>query len=156
MCSFGALGDDPSPEGDQTSVEICDVCGNAVADFTEIDGLIVCDDCREDLSLVKNEDTSSPICVICGWPINRLIEKQEVEKFCRGVLEWVKKNTNSWKIVNNIKKKLERIEGKTLAMCRYDFFYFIKDLISSVDEKLGEKYEKEVCLQYDFRGSLIS
>ncbi len=153
----GALGDDPSSlssmSGDLSQVEICDVCGKETEDFYIIDGLIVCESCKENFDLKENEDFSSNVCAICGWPINRPISRKEAKIFIKGVEDWLSKN--SQEVLKKVEKSLKELE-KENYLCRYDFFYLIKGMIEREDEKIASKFEEEICSKYDFLGSIVS
>ncbi|MEM5875020.1 MAG: hypothetical protein QXW01_01770 [Candidatus Aenigmatarchaeota archaeon] len=140
--------------GDLTEIEICDICGKEVYYFYTINGLVVCIDCKENLNLEKVEDNSSNVCAICGWPIQRVISKEETKKFVKGVKLWIKKfRFRKKKVFIDFLKKLEREEH---YLCRYDFFYLIKEKMETFDKKLSKRFEKEIASQYDFFGSLVS
>ena len=107
----------------------------------------------EDFSLKPEEDTTSLRCVICGWPINRPVK---VKKFYKHVVEWIERNSNGEekeKIIHDL-EFLSRVDS--LAICRYDFFELIKNIIERTDVELGKRFEESVEKQYDFSGSLIS
>jgi len=139
--------------GDRTEIEICDICGKETSEFSIIDGLVVCNDCKENFDLKENEDFSSNVCSVCGWPINRVISKEEAGKFINGVEKWLEKenfkNENLFKALNKLKRKEH-------YLCRYDFFELIKNIIENFDKNVAKKFEKEIFSQYDFFGSLIS
>jgi len=139
--------------GDLTEIEICDICGKETSEFSIIDGLVVCNDCKENFELKENEDFSSNVCSVCGWPINRVISKEDARKFVEGVEKWLKKenlkNESLFKALNKLKRKEH-------YLCRYDFFELIKNIIENFDKNVARKFEKEIFSQYDFFGSLIS
>jgi hypothetical protein len=139
--------------GDLTEVEICDLCGNETEDYSIIDGLVVCESCKENFGLENREDNSSAVCAICGWPINRPIDKKETKIFINSIKNWLEINNG---LSDSLKQKLEKLEGKELHLCRYDFFYLIKDMIEAEDETLANKFEKEIASKYDFHGGIIS
>jgi hypothetical protein len=139
--------------GDLTEVEICDLCGNETEDYSIIDGLVVCESCKENFGLENREDNSSAVCAICGWPINRPIDKKETKIFINSIKNWLEINNG---LSDSLKQKLEKLEEKELHLCRYDFFYLIKDMIEAEDETLANKFEKEIALKYDFHGGIIS
>jgi len=151
---FGALRDEPSDEGDQTEIEVSDFSGEPTTEFIEINGEILSKEEAEDLGLKEEENTDSFHCIICNWPINRLLN---VRLFYPSILKWIEKSSNDQEKKKEIFKRLEFLKRvKSIPICRYDFFYLIKDIISQVDEMLAEKFEKEVASNYDFSGSLIS
>jgi len=139
--------------GDLTEIEICDVCGKETSEFSIIDGLVVCNDCKENFELKEDEDFSSNVCSVCGWPINRVISKEEARKFVEGVEKWLEKenlkNESLFKALNKLKRKEH-------YLCRYDFFELIKNIIENFDKNVARKFEKEIFSQYDFFGSLVS
>jgi len=139
--------------GDLTEVEICDLCGNETEDYLMINGLVVCESCKENFELEESEDNTSEVCALCGWPINRPIVKKEVEILLGGIKDWLE---NRNRVTENLRKKLEHFSNKEIYLCRYDFFYLIKDLISSEDVKLGEEFEREIASKYEFYGGIIS
>jgi len=153
----GALRDDPLSfclmDGDLTEVEICDLCGNETEDYLMIGGLIVCESCREDFGLEECEDNTSEVCALCGWPINKPIDKKEIRVFLDGIKNWLEKKG---RLTENLRKKLESFSGKETYLCRYDFFHLIKDLISLEDERLSEEFEKEIASKYEFYGGIVS
>ncbi len=153
---FGALRDDPSitlMDGDLTEVEICDVCGNEVECYSIIDGLIICESCKENFEIQENEDFSSNVCAICGWPINRVLSKNDTRMLVKGVERWLRINDG---LSDRLKKKLDRLAGRELYLCRYDFFFLIKDIIESENLELAKKFEEEIASKYDFYGGIIS
>jgi len=139
--------------GDLTEIEICDVCGKETSEFSIIDGLVVCNDCKENFELKEDEDFSSNVCSVCGWPINRVISKEDARKFVEGVEKWLEKenlkNESLFKALNKLKRKEH-------YLCRYDFFELIKNIIENFDKNVARKFEKEIFSQYDFFGSLVS
>ena len=139
--------------GDLTEVEICDLCGNETEDYLIIDGLVVCESCKEDWGEEGSEDNTSEICALCGWPINRPISKKGIRAFLDGIKSWLEKRGRLSEI---LRKKLEFFSGEEIYLCRYDFFYLVKDLIGAEDEKLGEEFEKEIASKYDFYGGIVS
>ena len=139
--------------GDQTQVEICDICGKETEDFYVIEGLIVCESCKENFDLKETEDFSSNVCAVCGWPINKPISKEESKFLIKGVKEWLSRN--SQEVLEKIEKSLKELE-KENYLCRYDFFYLIKGIIERENEQIASKFEKEVCSKYDFLGSIVS
>ena len=139
--------------GDLTEIEICDLCGNEAEDYSIINGLVVCESCKEDFGLESFEDNSSHVCAMCGWPINRPISKKEIKTFVEGIERWLE---NVGGLNENLKKKLESLLGKELYICRYDFFYLIKGMVESENEEVGEKFEKEIASKYEFYGGIIS
>jgi len=151
---FGALRDEPSDEGDQTEIEVSDFSGEPTTEFVEINGEIISKEEAEDLGLKEEENTNSIRCVICDWPINRLLN---VQLFYPSIFKWIEENSSDQEKKKKILKHLEFLKRlKSVPICRYDFFYLIEDIISQVDKKLAEKFEKEVASNYDFSGSLIS
>ena len=78
--------------GDLTEVEICDLCGNEAEEYSIIEGLVVCDSCKEDLGISTIEDNTSDVCSICGWPINRPISIKESKSFVDGIIKWLDEN----------------------------------------------------------------
>ena len=106
----------------------------------------------EDFDLKPEENTQSLTCVVCNWPINRLLN---VKKIYPKILEWINENSNGNER-NEVLKNLEFL-GRVdkLAICRYDFFDLIKNIISRSSEELAKKFERFE-KQYDFSGSLIS
>jgi hypothetical protein len=141
--------------GDLTEVEICDLCGNETEDYSIVNGLVSCESCIENSSLEneEKEDSSSKICALCGWPINRVIKKGEVKELIKGIENWLNQNEG---LSINIKHKLKKLEGKDLYFCRYDFFYLVKDIIEAENEALANKFEKEIASKYDFYGGIVS
>ena len=139
--------------GDQVS-EICDICGSEVSEFVEINGLIICKSCQENFELKKEEMSNSERCIICNWPINRKISKENVEKFLNGILKWIENHKPEVK--EKLLEKVSFLRGDDLPICRYDFFEIIKKFITDIDEDLGRKFESEISRNYDFSGSLIS
>jgi len=139
--------------GDLTEVEICDLCGNETEEYSIIEGLVVCKSCREDSELNAIEDNSSDVCAICGWPINRPIEKKESRKFVEGIIKWLEENRF---LTDNLKSQVARFSGKKLYMCRYDFFYLIKDIIGSENEEAAKLFEEKIASKYEFRGGIVS
>jgi hypothetical protein len=139
--------------GDLTEVEICDLCGNETEDYSIINGLVVCESCKENFGLENREDNSSDVCAICGWPINKPIERREAKNFINSIKDWLKTNSG---LSDSLKRKLEKLAGKELHLCRYDFFYLIKDMIGAENEALANKFEKEIASKYDFHGGIIS
>jgi hypothetical protein len=139
--------------GDLTEVEICDLCGNETEDHSIIDGLFVCKDCEENFGLENMEDNSSDVCAICGWPINRPIDKRKTKIFVKSIKNWLEINNG---LSDILKQKLDKLERKELHVCRYDLFYLIKDIIEAEDETLADKFEKEIASKYDFNGGIIS
>jgi hypothetical protein len=137
----------------ETELEICDICGNGVEEYSIINGLVVCESCKENFELEVKEDNSSDVCALCGWPINRPLSKRETQRFIKGVKEWLRKNG---KPMASIEKKLELLQGKKLYLCRYDFFHLIKDIIKDESETLAKKFEEEIASKYDFYGGIIS
>ena len=119
----------------------------------EIDSLIVCKDCLEDLNLELNENTSCERCAICGWPINRPIPKQLLRKIFDFVAEYTKSIEGS----EILRKKLAKILLKEkVYLCRYDLYYLIKDILENFDENLAKEFEERFAKQFDFQGALIS
>lgn len=114
----------------------------------------MCEDCKEDFGIKNQENNTSKLCAICSWPINRKISKEKVKEFCRGIIKWLKKQKprNFKKIV----KKIETLNGKDAELCRYDFFYLIRDFIKEYDARVAKKYEKEIASKFDFGGALVS
>jgi len=139
--------------GDLTEVEICDLCGNEAEDYSMIDGLIVCESCKENFGLENEEDNSSDVCAICGWPINKPIGKIETKNFTTSIKNWLEANNG---LSDSLKQKLQKLEGKELHLCRYDFFSLIKDMIEAENETLANKFEMEIASKYDFYGGIIS
>jgi hypothetical protein len=139
--------------GDLSNIEICEICENESEDYSVVDGLVICESCKENSSLEKEEDNSSNVCALCGWPINRVIKKNEVNKFINGIESWLNKNNG---LSTNIKLKIEKLKGKDLYFCRYDFFYLVKDIIEAENESLANKFEKEIASKYDFYGGIVS
>ena len=119
----------------------------------EIDSLIVCKDCLEDLNLELNENTSCERCAICGWPINRPIPKQLLRKIFDFVTEYTKSIEGS----EILRKKLAKILLKDkVYLCRYDLYYLIEDILENFDENLAKEFEERFAKQFDFQGSLVS
>jgi hypothetical protein len=139
--------------GDLTEVEICDLCGNETEDYSIINGLVVCESCKENFGLENREDNSSDVCAICGWPINKPIKRREAKNFINSIKDWLETNSG---LSDSLKRKLEKLAGKELHLCRYDFFYLIKDMIGAENEALAIKFEKEIASKYEFHGGIIS
>jgi len=139
--------------GDLTEVEICDLCGNETEDYSLIDGLVICESCKEDLGLESLEDNSSNVCAICGWPINRPMSKKETKVFISGIRRWLEKNG---KLNESLSRKLRIFSQKEIHLCRYDFFYLIKDMIEGESKSLAKKFEREIASKYDFYGGIVS
>lgn len=139
--------------GDLTQVEICDICGKETEDFSIIDGLVVCESCKENFDLKETEDFSSNVCAICGWPINKPISKEDSASFIRGVEEWLSKK--SPETLSKIQKSLETLK-KENYLCRYDFFHLIEGIIGKEDEQIASLFEKEIASKYEFGDSLVS
>ena len=139
--------------GDLTEVEICDLCGNETEEYSIIEGLVVCNSCKEDLELNAMEDNTSDVCSICGWPINRPISIKESKKFVQGIIKWLDDNRF---LNDSLKSKIAKFSGKKLYMCRYDFFYLIKDIISLEDEEAAKMFEEKIASKYDFMGGIVS
>jgi hypothetical protein len=57
---------------------------------------------------------------------------------------------------DSLKQKLQKLEGKELHLCRYDFFSLIKGMIEAENETLANKFEMEIASKYDFYGGIIS
>ena len=154
---FGALRDDPpsnfSMSGDLTEVEICDLCGNETEDYSIIDGLVVCSSCREDLELKTIEDNSSDVCSICGWPINKPISKSESRNFVEGIIRWLK---DRGFLTDSLKSKISEFSNKELYLCRYDFLYLVKDIVSSENESAAKEFEEKIASKYEFGEAIIS
>ena len=151
------LRDDPilKLSGDLVA-EVCDVCGNETTDFIIVNGNVVCKDCAESLEIERSLLDNSEKCEICGWPINKRIKEEEAEKMIRQIVGWVEEQNPE------VSKKVEKILRKyfvgkgDLKICRYDFFYFIYQIIKSLNKKIGRKFKKRFVSTYDFKGSLIS
>lgn len=139
--------------GDLTEIEICDLCGKETSEFSIIDGLVVCNDCKENFELKEVEDNSSHVCAICGWPIQRVITKREAKIFIKGIKDWLSNKEFNNKEIYEI---LNQLAKKDHYLCRYDFFYLIKGIFENFDKNLAENFEKEIASQYDFFGSLVS
>jgi hypothetical protein len=139
--------------GDLTEVEICDLCGNETEEYSIIEGLVVCKSCKEDLELNVTEDNSSDVCAICGWPINRPISIRESKKFTEGIIKWLDENGF---LNEGLNSKISKFSGKKLYMCRYDFFYLIKDIISSENEEAAKEFEEKIASKYEFGGGIVS
>jgi hypothetical protein len=139
--------------GDLTELEICDLCENETEDYSMIDGLIVCESCRENFALENKEDNSCNVCAICGWVINKEINKNEAKNLISGIKNWLKVNNG---LSNILKQKLEKLEGKKLFLCRYDLFYLVKSIIEAENEMLASEFEKKIASKYDFHGGIIS
>ena len=139
--------------GDLTEVEICDLCGNETEEYSIIDGLVVCKSCAEDLEMKAIEDNSSDVCSICGWPINKPISKFESKNFINGIIRWLK---DDGFLTDSLRSKISKLSNKELYICRYDFFYLIKDIISSENENAAEEFEKKIASKYEFGEGIIS
>lgn len=151
------VGDDPSLKfsGDLVA-EVCDVCGNETTDFIIVNGNIICKDCAETLSIKESFLDDSEKCEICGWPINKRIKEDEAEMMIRQIVRWIgKQNKEVGKKVEKILRKYFIGKGN-LKICRYDFFYFIYQVIKSFDKKISREFKKRFVNTYDFKGSLIS
>jgi len=139
--------------GDLTEVEICELCGNETEEYSIIEGLVVCNSCKEDLDLKPIEDNSSDVCSICGWPINRPINLKESKNFVEGIIKWLDENGF---LNDSLKSKIVKLSGKKLYMCRYDFFYLIKDIISIENEEAARVFEEKIASKYEFGGGIVS
>jgi len=139
--------------GDLTEVEICDLCGNEVEEYSIIEGLVICDDCKEDFVFKVEEDNTSEVCAICGWPINKPMSRKESMMFVDGIKSWIRKNGI---LTKSLREKLDRLFNRKIHLCRYDFFYLILELIRNENEEMAEKFEKEIASKYDFKGGIIS
>jgi len=139
--------------GDLTEVEICDLCGNEAEEYSIIEGLVVCDSCKEDLGISTIEDNTSDVCSICGWPINRPISIKESKSFVDGIIKWLDENGF---LNESLNSKISKFSGRKLYMCRYDFFYLIKDIIGSENEEAAKLFEEKIASKYEFRGGIVS
>ncbi|MFH8086909.1 MAG: hypothetical protein QW609_03765 [Candidatus Aenigmatarchaeota archaeon] len=115
---------------------------------------VICKDCAEDFDLKEIECDSSEKCIVCDWPINRKLTKENIKKFLEGIKSWLKENS-SQELREKIEKKLKFLENKEISICRYDFFLTVKEIIESENEELGRNFEK-ILKAFDFEGSLIS
>ncbi|MEM5794115.1 MAG: hypothetical protein QXS48_02330 [Candidatus Aenigmatarchaeota archaeon] len=100
------------------------------------------------------ECDSSEKCIVCNWPINRKLSKENIKKFLEGIKSWLKENS-SQELREKIEKKLKFLENKEISICRYDFFLTVKEIVESESEELSKKFE-EILKAFDFGGSLIS
>jgi hypothetical protein len=99
------------------------------------------------------EEYTSDICALCGWPINKPITKKEAAKLISGIIDWLNNNKS---LTKNLEKKIEKFGKEELYICRYDFFYLIKDIIECENEEIAKKFENEVASKYEFYGGIIS
>lgn len=107
-------------------------------------------ECRD--SEDESDSYYGKYCAICGWPINRIIKKEEVQKFFSSLATWLKKK-NQIEIFGIIKAK---VKSEDLFLCRYDFFEMIQKILENLDQKLGEEFNQIFTKKYDFQGSIIS
>lgn len=116
--------------------------------------MLVCETCKENFEIEESEDYSSHLCAVCGWPINRVLSKDEVKKFVDGIEKWLeeKKINNACDVFNSLRK----LKKREHYLCRYDFFQIVKGMIESLDKKLGKEFEKKIASKYDFLGALVS
>ncbi len=104
---------------------------------------------------MKNEEYDDSIhCLICDWPINRVIKKDKVNEFCSGIIKWLeaKKIKNREKII----EKIRALMNKDAYLCRYDFFYLIRDFIKEYNPKAAKVFEEKIAKQFDFNGAMVS
>lgn len=101
----------------------------------------------------KNSDNSLR-CLICNWPINAVLDEKTLNRFYKGILKWVSRKNAS--LANQISKKIRPLLNRSIAICRWDMVFLIKQKIREVDKILAKKFEREIEKNFDFKGSLIS
>ncbi len=46
--------------------------------------------------------------------------------------------------------------NKDAYLCRYDFFYLIRDFIKEYNPKAAKVFEEKIAKQFDFNGAMVS
>ncbi len=133
---------------------MCEICELETEEIINIESFHVCKDCFDEQSLKEFENNSCERCVICNWPINKILSKETINKLLKGVKEWLEKNSNK-ETFERIFERIKFLENKEISICRYDFFSLIKEIVEDEDKKLSEGFEK-ILKAFDFEGSLIS